>query len=1367
MKRAIALLCLLVWVLAAGVGYASENLISNGGFELQETSGRPQGWYEKAYRTQAGYSRMAVTDEQAHTGMYSVVIDNANINDARYLYTADVEPESLYRLSGYVLVEWMEDIGNGANFGIENIYAFSDCLHDTNGEWQYLEWYGETGEDQHSLTFGVRVGGYSAESTGKAYFDDISLEKVDKLPERVIASLWYDGSAISNAADVKTETKNEKSTGLFIMIGVLFVCGFALLLPLLDKQLHFTQICAVQLGCIAIALVLRLILAISVPGYQVDIGCFTAWSLRVASVGPADFYAPDYFCDYPPGAMLLLWPVGLLLQTFGNSAQLLIVKLLPIVFDMLGAWVLYGWSRKKAGDTAATVLSSLYLLNPASIVNGAAWGQVDSVLSFFITVTAVLALSRKWHAAIPWFVVSALVKPQALLFAPVGGMFLIYDLLRSDKSDRNCQWKRIAIGTGAALAAAMIIILPFSIHQEKPVGWLFALYGETLSSYAYATLNTANLYYLMGANWRALEHTVPVWLPIVTAGALLAVGTALMKQKKRAFLCDARQGNRLGVLTLAAGCVHLVLAFIGATYSVYGYAMMALVYLFVILCMYDDIQGSGLPFYMALALIGVYVLGVKVHERYLFPALLLLLISYASSRDRRVLWLFAGFSATTFINTAIVLDNAVLFGAEQGHLNSDTNLINYTLCAVNLLLCGYAAWIGVNGLHASNPLIKASSVKASEAIPEGYRKMLLQPADERLHLTFRDYGLISAITVLYAVLAFANLGSTVAPQTAWISTSSDEQVVLDLGEEKRFSFLYYAGVSYNNFSLSTSSDGIEWSDEYPCQMREGLCWQWRYATKSYTDDRGQIQFTSDSTDNVEWFTARYLRVNACESGLNLWEIVARDPNGNNLPLKLVSHIGSNPALLNEPRPAEHLIDEHEACIGEPSWFNSMYFDEIYHAREAYHNLNGEITYEWTHPPLGKLMMAAGVAIFGMTPFGWRFAGALTGVLMLPALFLFALQLTKKRSVAFVAMTAFALDLMHFTQTRIATIDSFPLLFILLSYLFMVRYMQTDLLALGEKENAKLFSKAYLSSLMLLFLSGLFMGMGIASKWTGAYSAVGLAVLFFASVWRQARASMFSYELELQGIELHDDLKKRFGNAQRFTMQRILVTCLFCVLFFVLIPCAIYVVSYLPQLLPAGPFTLERVIRTQENMLNYHSTPGLGMDHPFQSPWWQWPFILKPIWYVQDHFELAGFGATIMCLGNPWVFYIGAFAMVGVLVSFLLKYISFGKNGIALRKGNGQLTLFVIVVGFLAQYLPWMLVPRSMYIYHYFASVPFVILSTAWFIGMISNKRIRNLVIVVYLLGAIVFFVMFFPYASGVMTNVRWLDAMKWFSRLYY
>lgn len=1364
MKRICAFFCLALTLLVCLTAAAEEtNLIANGGFETLDASGDPVDWYPTAYRTQEGYSRIAVTSEKAHSGQYSAVVENASANDARYTCTVSVEPSSLYRLSAYVLVESMEDTGNGANLGIEGIYSNSDCLFDTDGEWQYLEWYGETGEDQHELTFGVRVGGYGAESTGKAYFDDVVLEKVDSLPTGVFASIWYDTQSYVSYDTQTSQQTGEKSTALFVALGLIFGFAYLLARPLLERGGANRRAACVFVCLMAVALVVRIVLAVQVPGYSVDINCFTAWSLRMAERGPAGFYAEDYFCDYPPGYMLLLWPCGLLLNAVKSAgASLLVVKSLPILCDMAGALVLFGYARKRLGDAAAALVAGLYAFSPAVLVNGAAWGQADSVLALLLMLTTLAAIRRDWRAALPLFVASVLVKPQALLFAPVGGVWLLVCLLeKQERPDRMRQWKSVGTGLGLAVVVAAAIIVPFSV-QQSPL-WLIDLYGETLSSYAYATLNTANLYYLIGANWTNLAAHMPTALPLVTALAAMSGGLWLLLSGEKLSLRSQPRRTSLGALCLLLALYQFGLTFFGGSYSAYGYGMTAFAFLLAAACLVCDRKAASLPFYLALSLILIYVLGVKVHERYLLPALPLLLLAYVLTRDRRLLALCVGFSITAFINTAIVLDNAILFGAEQGHLNNDTLVLNDVLCVLNLLLCGYAVWVAYTGLRPSEAPIPR---EAEPAVPPSYERMLLTPRDARLRLTLRDYLVMGATCVVYGVLAFTNLGSTVAPQTGWVSTSPDEQIVFDLGESTRFSLLYYAGVSYNDFSVSTSDDGVTWSAETPCRMREGLCYRWLYALQSTQSD-GEVTYMSDSPTSVVWFTGRYLRLNACEAGLNLWEIVARDEDGQTLPLTIVSHTGARTGVLESEKPVENLIDEQDTCVGEPGWYNGTYFDEIYHARTAYEHLHGQAPYETTHPPLGKLLMSVGIAIFGMTPFGWRFAGALIGVLMLPALYLLALQLTHRRSIATVSMLAFSLDLMHYTQTRIATIDSFPVFFILLSYLCMVRYLQTDLFAV-DPEKPRLFDRCLRKSLIPLALSGLFMGLAIASKWIGLYSAVGLALLFFTAVYRQYRVSNVACGLDVEHVKLDDGQKARVRAAQDFTLKRILITCGFCVIFFVLVPCVIYYLCYIPYLSPTGPVTLKRVIDAQIGMLNYHSTPGLGMDHPFQSPWWQWPFILKPMWFAQDYYEPAGYASTIMCMGNPWVFYIGAIAMLGALAACVAKYLNL-RAGVSLRQGDGDLTLPVLAVGFLAQYLPWVLVPRSMYIYHYFASVPFIIMATAWWLDRLphSRPRLRTGVMALYLVGALVFFVMFFPYASGWLTNTEWLDAMKWFSKLYY
>lgn len=88
------------------------------------------------------------------------------------------------------------------------------------------------------------------------------------------------------------------------------------------------------------------------------------------------------------------------------------VKSLPIVCDLAGAILLFAFVRRRLGDAAAALVAGIYALNPAVLVNGAAWGQADSVLALLLMFTCLAAIGRDWRAAFPLFAAAALVKPR-------------------------------------------------------------------------------------------------------------------------------------------------------------------------------------------------------------------------------------------------------------------------------------------------------------------------------------------------------------------------------------------------------------------------------------------------------------------------------------------------------------------------------------------------------------------------------------------------------------------------------------------------------------------------------------------------------------------------------------------------------------------------------------------------------------------------------------------------------------------------------------------------------------------------------------------------------------------------------------------
>ena len=490
---------------------------------------------------------------------------------------------------------------------------------------------------------------------------------------------------------------------------------------------------------------------------------------------------------------------------------------------------------------------------------------------------------------------------------------------------------------------------------------------------------------------------------------------------------------------------------------------------------------------------------------------------------------------------------------------------------------------------------------------------------------------------------------------------------------------------------------------------------------------------------------RYVRLTFDGAGSALWEVAAVDGNGRVIPVQAITASGAVEGRAADPNV---LIDEQDAVPEKPTYENSMYFDEIYHARTGYEHAHSLHTYETTHPPLGKVFMSWCIDLMGMTPFAWRFAGTLTGILMIPAIYLLAMQLIKRTRWAALSALLLTADCMHFTQTRIATIDSFPVLFMMVMFLFMARWMQMSF-----------YHQKLWRTLVPLFASGVFMGLAIASKWIGCYGAVGLAVLFFSRFITLYKQSVYA--------KRHRDEDPAFARAADGFAQKGAATLAACVVFFVIVPIVIYCLSYIPYLSAYGEVklnlkTLERIWNAQVTMFEYHK--NLVATHYFSSPWYEWPLIVKPMWYYSAAFPAMGKASTIMAFGNPAVWWTGLVAIL-----FVLGYSVYRNALPMLRVTRGRddeydRALPIIAVGFLSAYLPWVLVSRLTFIYHYFASVPFIILATAQGLRYLErrNRALSHVLTAVLVVAAVALFIAFYPYASGLEVSREWLARMNWF-----
>lgn len=1006
---------------------------------------------------------------------------------------------------------------------------------------------------------------------------------------------------------------------LLIFVLIYFLMYYSSVKPALEAEAKAKKSMAAFWVLMGFAFVLRLITAFSIEGYSTDINCFKAWSNMAYNGGLSDFYFTDAFTDYPPGYIYILYILGFLRDMFGVAYGSLtftvMIKMPAVICDMLSGFIIY----KAAGESEkakpfALPLAALYLLNPAVIINSSAWGQVDSVYALFVILFMYLLYKNKVVLSAAVFTVGFMIKPQTVMFAPVVIGYFIYRLVF--EKDKKLLFKQTALSALTALAIAFVIALPFTKGIDfSPV---ISQYAETIKSYPYASVNAYNLFMMFGGNWKD-------------------IGEPFM------FFSYGVWSDIFIVLITAAAIIMFIRSEGKKSYYEIG----------------------------AFIIIAVFTLAGKMHERYVFPAMLLLIMAFIRRPDKRYLFVYMGVSITQMINASVVLWRDMALNTTSMPDGSLPYLVAAANIAILVYLCVF--------LMRDKKEIKAGrEVKGFE----------LKKSEKEEKLVRADYIIMAAVTLVYAVVAFINLGDIRAAKThTIIPAGTTVTFTLEAPVSK---MKWYTGCSEER-KIDIYCDG-----EMTQDLTAGSVFCWHEET--VTAERAvEIYFYSE-TDITEL---------AFSDGAGRFvEASAKADNGVDL---------------------SNLFDERDLVPEDISYKNSTYFDEIYHARTAYEHINSMDPYEDTHPPLGKLIIAIGILIFGMSPFGWRFSGTVCGIIMLPVIYIFAKKMFKSTKTAAFAMVLFALDFMHFAQTRIATIDVYVTLFIMLMFLFMYKYTRLSF-----------YDTPLVKTFIPLGLSGLFFGLAAASKWTGLYGGAGLCVIFFISLGRR----IYEY-YKVKGSKTATEEEKK---AVSVMPKYVLLTVLFCIGMFVIVPTAIYCVSYIPYLKAPGMEGFKSIVENQFSMFDYHS--NLEATHPYSSQWFQWPLMIRPVWYYSNNLSQQ-IRQTIVSFGNPAVWWLGAGAVIYIFVK-------------AIKTRN---TPYVFLgIAFLAQFLPWVGVSRCVFLYHYFPSVPFMILAMACvYDNMKKELRKDNADWCALAVSGVaaVLFVVFYPALSGMSAPDNYLDMLRW------
>lgn len=443
--------------------------------------------------------------------------------------------------------------------------------------------------------------------------------------------------------------------------------------------------------------------------------------------------------------------------------------------------------------------------------------------------------------------------------------------------------------------------------------------------------------------------------------------------------------------------------------------------------------------------------------------------------------------------------------------------------------------------------------------------------EQNTKLNIKDYIALGIILIAYSVISFINLGSTINPNT-FLRVEKTDNIIIELkNQEDIIKMKIFNGECNAKYQLYSSTDG-----------------------KKYTYINDYV-----GTGVLSWQEERiiskgkYIKILFLEKS-SIGEIAFY--NNNKEIIKIEDVICNKKHI-------KSLNDEQNTIPNKISYMNSSYFDEIYFARTAYEYTQGMETYEWTHPPLGKLIQAIPIYINNyLSPFNYRLMGNISGILMIAVMYIYAKELFKKRKYAIFASLLMAFDTFHFAQTRMGTVDSHLILFILLASYFMVKYTK----------NNKTF---------YLLLSGIFFGLSVSVKWTGLYGGMALAIIFF------------TYLVKNKKINIKNFLKGT--------------------LFFVVIPLFIYSSLYLifPNNKLNHTTNFENIINQQKDMYNYHSK--LNATHYFSSKWYTWPISYKPVWYHQEILN-NDTKETISGIGNIVIWWMGIIGFLYSLIKLIRK-----------------------------------------------------------------------------------------------------------------
>jgi dolichyl-phosphate-mannose-protein mannosyltransferase len=421
-----------------------------------------------------------------------------------------------------------------------------------------------------------------------------------------------------------------------------------------------------------------------------------------------------------------------------------------------------------------------------------------------------------------------------------------------------------------------------------------------------------------------------------------------------------------------------------------------------------------------------------------------------------------------------------------------------------------------------------------------------------------------------------------------------------------------------------------------------------------------------------------------------------------------------------------------------------------------------------HPPLGKIMIAIGEWLFGLTPFGWRFMVALIGSVSILMLARIVRRMTRSTLLGCVAGLLMALDALDLVLSRTAVLDIFVMFWVLAAFGLLILDRDRTRARLAAAADAagtdwqgpwQRFSQGpelpgggpHLGIRWLRVAAGACLGAATASKWDGVwyiFAFAGLAIFWDVGARRAA------------------GYRDRWGGMFRSDAKWL-------PLWFGLVPAVVYIASWTGWF--ATPYGYNRTGATLNGghptgtisaWLAYNKwmlTFGLGLSsgQTYKSNPLGWLFLARPLSMYSDCVKPCGQRTEqeVLAIGTPAIWWAAIAAGLFCLVWWMLR-----------RDWRAGAALLGIAAG----WLPWIWFylhdQRTEFYYYAILFEPFLIITIVLCLGLIIGPQraspVRRAAGAIgagaYLMAVLANFAYLYPIlAAKVIPYSEWLSRM-WF-----